>query len=318
MISTVGHGTSRHAQTSVDNALTWVYVHRPKKQALVTSLMDNGNRWTMDNNANNNQTLVQQPPSLIPERNEVRLVPDFRDLTIMGFGSPGSGKTRFFAGDKDAIFASTEPGQDWVGSRVVPIRTWVTFKNLVLELSQRRKAGNIDCSGVIIDIVDNLYQMCLQDVCSKSGVTHPNEKKGDFGFLWSKITKEWTDWIRALMGITNIHFITHALKSTAEVANEHGLLEEITHYGPTFSGSKPAQYLDGIVNAVGFFSKSKDGHHILTFKQEASIAAKDRTDILGSFGPIKLPKADHGFEYIRKIYQHRAVELGYQIIERKI
>jgi len=268
--------------------------------------------------SNSSQPSPQTNVGLIPARSEVQMVPDFRDLTITGFGIPGSGKTRFFAGDKDAIFASTEPGQAWVGSRVVPIHTWVTFKNLVVELSNRRKNGNLDCSAVIIDIVDNLHIRCLEYVCAQAGCTHPSEKKGDFGFLWSKINKEWTDWIRSLMGITNIHFITHCSKGTAEFTNDHGLLEEITHYAPTFSGNKPAQYLDGIVNAVGFFTKSKDGQHILTFKQEASIAAKDRTDILGSFGPIPLPGPKESFEYVRKIYRQRAGELGFKIIERKI
>lgn len=271
----------------------------------------------MENNAKNIQQSAQTP-SLIPDRSETRSVPDFRDLTIMGYGIPGAGKTRFFAGDKDAIFASTEPGQSWVGSRVVPIRTWITFKNLVLELHKNKKAGTLDCSGVIIDIVDNLYQLCLQDVCKAHGCSHPNEKEKDFGFLWSKITKEWQDWIRALMDITNIHFITHCSKSTTTITNSNNLQEEIPHFCPTFSTGKSAQYLDGIVNAVGFFTKDKQGNHILTFKAEASIAAKDRTDILTSFGPIKLPKPEKSFEYLRQIYRQRAGEMGLKIIERKI
>ena len=268
----------------------------------------------MANNANQNQQF-QKTNSLIPERNDTKRVPDFKDLTIMGFGNPGSGKTRFFSGDRDAIFAATEPGQSYVGSRVVEVNNWLTFKRLVDELAQRKKAGNLDCSGVIIDIVDNLSQMCLEDTCKAHGVSHPAEKK-DFGFVWSRITKEWKDWIGYLMRITNIHFISHCQKSDIEITNENGLLEEIPHYGPTFFNSKPAQYLDGIVNAVGYFGKNKDNKHTLSFKQEISIGAKDRTDILGTLGPIVLPPPDQAFEYVRKVYAHRAHELGFEIIRK--
>lgn len=231
----------------------------------------------------------------------------------MGFGNPGTGKTRFFGGDKDCIFASTEPGQDFIKSRNVPITEWNLFKQLAVELANRKKAGNLDCSAVVIDIVDNLQAMCQASVCHKAGCEHPSDKK-DFGKTWGEVTREWTNWIRGLLKITNVRFITHCRIEDIEITNANNLTEEITRVTPTFSASKAAQYLDGVVGAVGYFSKNKAGQHTISFNPTLNIAAKDRTDILSKLGVIVLPaNPDEGFNFVSQLYNKKAKELGFEV-----
>lgn len=242
---------------------------------------------------------------------------------MLAFGIPGSGKTRFFGSDPKTAFLATEPGQDFVKAPVFDIRKWAgdiwqeqptgrittSFKKIVHVLAEHRKANSLAYSSVVVDIVDNLQVLCQDSVCANLGVAHPSEKK-DFGKTWGAVTKEWTLWIRALMDITNVRFISHCVGEEIEVENENKLLEEVTRYRPTFSSSKAAQYLDGVVNAVGFFTKSKDGRYILTFVQDARTAAKDRTDILTQLGPIDITGKD--FNYVSDLYNQKAQQLGFQ------
>lgn len=249
---------------------------------------------------------------LIPEYKEVKVVPPFEELTMLLFGIPGVGKTRFCAGDRQNLFISTEPGQQFVATRPIEINDWATFQNLVKEIAETKKAGELDFNAVTIDIVDNLYAMCSDAVCKRAGCTHPSEKK-DFGKTWGEITKEWQGWMRALMNMVNIRFISHCKTEEIEVAGEGGLLEEVTRYLPTFSGNKAAQHLDGVVNAMGFVTKNKANQHIITFKQSSTVAAKDRTDILSALGDIVLPAPTEAWGAVSHAYQTKAQELGFTV-----
>jgi len=255
-----------------------------------------------------------QQKSMIPPRRDNYPVPPFNELNMMGFGVPGSGKTRFFSGDKDIIVVGTEPGQSFTKARVVPIRSWNAFKHFVHEMGARKKSGTLDCSGVAIDIVDNLHTLCQDSICQAKGFAHPNDDVKGYGRLWGAVTKEWKGWIGALMDITNVHFVTHCKDELIEIEGDLGIKEEITRFGPTFSRNKAAQYLDGIVSAVGYFTMAKDGTFSLTFHKDARIDCKDRTDILTALGQIKLPsQPELGFGHVAKLYEAKAKEMGFVI-----
>jgi len=252
----------------------------------------------------------QQPNSVIPPRQDTYTVPPFEDLTLMVFGRPGSGKTRFCGGDDKAIFAATEPGQEFIKSTVVPVREWPTFKKLVFELGHLKKDGKLPYSACVIDIVDNLNVMCRDSVCKAKGVTYPSDK--DFGKTWAECNREWTQWLRVLMDIINVRFVTHCNMVDIEVPMDNGIKQEVSCHVPTFSNNKAAQYLDGIVNCVGYIHKKLDGAHVITFKQEPAIAAKDRTDILAQLGELPLDWAT-----VRDAYAKKAEELGFKIRSKR-
>ena len=257
-------------------------------------------------------------------------VPPFEALTLLIFGQPGSGKTRFCAGDFNSIFAATEPGQDFTKARVINIVAWdgdlwevspnrvkTSFKKFVHTIAEQLKSNSLDASAIVIDIVDNLHTLCMDAVCTRKGIAHPHDAN-DFGATWAAVNKEWTSWLRALMSKINIRFISHCAERPKEVTNDIGIKEEVTQYLPTFSGNKAAQYLDGVVNAMGFMTKNKSDKYVLTFKQTATIAAKDRTDILSSLGEILLPNSpDESWGYVSKLYRDKATELGFEVQTRR-
>jgi hypothetical protein len=247
---------------------------------------------------------------VIPPPKTELLAPPFEELTLLIFGLPGSGKTRFCAGDKTAIFAATEPGQDFINNPVVKVRTWDTFKSLIYELANLKKASKLTHTGLVIDIIDNLNVYCRDAVCKAKGLTYPSEK--DFGKTWAECNKEWKDWLRVAMDIVPVRYITHCTTTLVEVPLASGIKQEVTRYVPTFSGNRAAQYLDGVVSAYGYVTEQLDGTHVITFKQEATVAAKDRTDILAKLGTMPLE-----WSKVSDAYKVKAQELGFKIVSNR-
>lgn len=256
-------------------------------------------------------------------------VPPFDELTITLFGKPGSGKTRFCSGDPKTMFICTEPGAEMLRARKWPVRgkdgtwappTWAEFTALIDQIETKKKAGELQIESVAIDIVDNLYQTCQDFICidqrqarGQAAVEHPHDMD-DFGKTWGQVSKEWKKQLSRLMSMVRVRFITHAETKKVEIVNENNLAQEIDQVGPTFSGGKGGkcgQYLDGIVNAMGYMMQDAAGRHTITFKQTPSIAAKDRTDILASLGPIHLPDDPNvGFAHVSQLYEQKAKEAG--------
>lgn len=252
----------------------------------------------------------------IPKAPTEFTVPPFDELTMIIFGIPGSGKTRFTAGCKDTIFFSTEPGQECLKARVMTIKSWDDFRQHCQAVAQAKDSGRDDISTVVIDIIDNLYLFCRDWVCQQKGTAYPSDK--DFGRTWSEITQEWTNWMRALLHVVNVRFISHTATRIMEVTNQHGIKEEVDVFMPTFSSNKSAQYLDGVVSAMGFMLKNKLGQHCITFRQTATIGAKDRTDILAKLGDIVLPTdPDKGWAYVSAYYAKACEEMGLKIKSRR-
>lgn len=255
---------------------------------------------------------TEKTSSLIPPKRTSFPVPPFENLTMLIFGKPGSGKTRFLAGGPDTLFLATEPGQQCTKATVVDITDWAKFQGVVSELIERRKANNFPFRSVVIDIVDNLNTMCRDWVCAQKGMAYPSEK--DFGKTWAECNKTWTQWLGVLMRVTTVRFVTHCGTETVEVQNDAGIREEMERYIPTFSGNRAAQFLDGVVSAMGFITQAKSGQRVITFQQSPRVAAKDRTDILDKLGIIPLPGIpDDGFKTVAAAYDAKAKELGFTI-----
>ncbi len=259
-------------------------------------------------------------------------VPPFSELTITLFGKPGSGKTRFAAGDPDTMFICTEPGAEMLRARKWPVRevgkqwrppTWLELVDVIDKIEKKKQDGTIQINSVAIDIVDNLYQACQDYICVDNRVRlnlpvleHPSDLD-DFGKTWGLVSKEWKKQIGRLMGCVNVRFLSHSEEAKVEVINQNKLKEEVTRIGATFSGGKGGkcgQYLDGIVNAMGFMTQDGSGRHTITFKQEATVGAKDRTDILAKLGPIELPDDPNaGFSHVCAAYATQAEAMGFKV-----
>lgn len=256
--------------------------------------------------------------SLIPDKPKSFPIPPFEELTVLIYGAPGTGKTTFCAGAESTLFLSTEPGTEFLEAASVPVYNWMRFKEVLDELEMKKKAitdgkipkENWHFKSFVIDIVDNLSAQCRDWVCKQKGLAYP--PTNDFGKTWAEITTEWRETIRRLMILGNVRFITHCTTQETETATEDNLVVEVTRHVPTFFGSKPAQFLDGIINAQGFCAVNKKGQHCITFKQTATIAAKDRTGLLASFGTLPLD-----WNTVKDAYAAKAAEVGKTIISRR-
>jgi hypothetical protein len=106
----------------------------------------------------------------------------------------------------------------------------------------------------------------------------------------------------------NVTFITHCTSQTVEYQLDGGLTKEVTRWQPTFKGNKAAQYLDGIVNAIGHVRKTMDGKYTISFRGSPTTAAGDRTGLLESLGELPLVWKD-----VDASYTEKAKALGLEI-----
>lgn len=261
-----------------------------------------------------------EPEDLIPAAAEVQNILPFDELTMLVFGEPGTGKTSFFAGNPSTLFLGTEPGQDFVKARIRPITdteakrlgltsSWNVFQQMVRVIYKQKASGQLaekGVKGVTIDIVDNLYTACLNSVCHDRGIEYPPEN--DFGKSWKAVGDEWRLWMKRLMECVNVNYVTHCTQEKIEIELPSGIKKEVGRFQPTFKGNKAAQYLDGIVNAMGWIRTSASGVRTLTFVQTPTCAAKDRTGILEGLGEITLSR--NGWLDVESAYNARAKELG--------
>ena len=254
--------------------------------------------------------------AIIPEKTTVKYVPPFEDLTMLIYGVPGAGKTTFCNGDLNSITAATEPGADFVDTRAVKVNNWDQFLDLIEEMKQGLVKDKDFSSGIVIDIVDNLYDSCMNYICKQLNIRHPSDKN-DFGKTWKEIFNEWKSWLSYLMSFSSVRFISHMTERGIEKKNENGLTETINQLVPKFHSSSGAKFLDGVCNLVGFMYTNKKGQHCITFKAHNGLVVKDRTGILRELEEIVLPEEPKdGFNYVAKIYEQRAIEKGYEIKRR--
>ncbi len=246
---------------------------------------------------------------IIPAAPQSYPIPSFDRITMLIFGSPGSGKTTFCARAPGTMFFATEPGTQFLEAAVVPTTNWDIFRSAIDELEvMQKRDGALPYKAFVVDIVDNLSSHCRDWVCAKRGIAYP--PTNDFGKTWSEITKEWQALMRRLMSLGAVRFITHCTTQSVEVAADNGAVVQIDRFVPTFSGSKVAQYLDGIVHVQGYCAVNKRGQHIITFAQSAAVGAKDRTGLLASWGVLPLD-----WTAVDAAYRQRAEEMNKTIIE---
>ena len=248
---------------------------------------------------------------------------------MMLFGEPKSGKTKFCAGNPGAFFLATEPGQEFVQARQLYLcedlvlklaaanpeakikYPWQAFQAFVRQVYRDKREGMLakkQITNVVIDIVDNLYAHCLNYVCGLKGIAYPPEN--DFGKTWKECRDEWETWLRRLMEQVNVTFITHCGQEKVEL-EAGGIKKEVTRWQPTFKGNKAAQYLDGVVNAIGHVRKDANGRYTISFKGQPGTAAGDRTGLLEALGDVDLQWAA-----VEAGYTAKAKELGLEVKSR--
>jgi hypothetical protein len=141
--------------------------------------------------------------NLIPtEKSTVSL--SLSDFTILIYGGVKIGKSSFCSKFPRAFFIDANSGLGGlpVFKTKKVIETWEEVIQVCKELKSPENKKRFDV--VIIDTIEELYDMCLLYVCQQlqqSGVTHPsdiNNGKGDFGKTWKEVNKELGRCLRSL------------------------------------------------------------------------------------------------------------------------
>lgn len=273
------------------------------------------------------------PVSSIPAPRTQIAYPPFDELTKFFYGEPKSGKTTFADKAPHHFFIATEPGHTFVKSPVVRIAhwgwnrdqagqpllgygekyiaphvdengvLWTTFKDLVRDLWAQKKGGTLPYRNATVDIVDNLHALCLNATCAQMGIDYP--LADDFGKSWKAITEEWKTWVGRLLDIINVSFNTHTATDDVKVEGANKIKKEIHRRIPTFRGNKAAQFLDGVINCIGFVHIGADGQRKITFQADETLATGDRTNLLERLGTVNLD-----WEEISKLYEAEAKKAG--------
>ena len=100
---------------------------------------------------------------------------------FMVYGRPKIGKTVFANEFPNPLFLATEPGHSHIECHKINITSWSKFLEACKALTEETHSF----STVIVDIVDNLYDMCSDYICMKKGFEHPSDLpmgKG-YGFI---------------------------------------------------------------------------------------------------------------------------------------
>lgn len=246
------------------------------------------------------------------------MVPPFNEMTKLLYGEPKIGKTFFMAGDPDNLFIATEPGHDYVKTGVIHIGRWDAnspgetdkpcFVDVIRDLWVQRNNGTLEYTTVTIDIVDNLWDMCVNHGAALNGFNHPGEDKR-MGTTWAACTKEWKIQLQRLMGIMNVVFISHMHDEDVESVGADNITRQWVKHCPKFRGNKASQFLDGVVNCIGFVYRHQSGERVITFEgNNPSLATGDRSGILESCGIMK-----NNFPDVETLYTQKCKELGLTI-----
>lgn len=266
--------------------------------------------------------------SLIPKKQAKKQYPPFEELTQIIYGEPKAGKTTFMGSAPNTFFCATEPGQDFTDAPAQLITCWApvavedeegnvivrpdtvsNFQDLVRELYGQKQKGSLEYRTCVIDIVDNLWGMCMTHICQAKGIEYPPES--DYGKTWKECRTEWETWLRRLMGIMEVSFITHCTNDKKEIKLENGMTKEVTRFIPTFKGNKAAQFLDGVVNCMGYIYTDQKGKRKITYKSDITLGTGDRTNLLEQLGEMDLD-----YKAVSAAYASKANELGIELVSK--
>ena len=214
--------------------------------------------------------------SLLPEK-KTEPVTDLTGLKTLLYGSPKIGKSTFCSTMNAPLFLATEQGLGALSVYKVDIPDWNTLLEVGKELS-----GSNKYKTIVLDTVDNAYQFCLEAVCKKHGIQHPQDL--DYGKGWGLVNHEFQ---RVLTKLSHQHrgfvLVSHAKIETIKTRTS-----EITRAVPTIPGSA-RRFIIGLVDVILYAEATeteKGVQRVLHAMPSESWEAGDRTGKLPETMPL--------------------------------
>lgn len=170
------------------------------------------------------------------------------------YGAPFSGKTTFACGSPNHYVLSTDGNAQYttdsykvitdevkVEGRLTKRKmAWDVLKDEITRLESERKYETI-----ILDLVEDTYEMCRLYMYAKLGITHESD---DTFRAWDKVRTEYLSTMRRFINLPyNIILISHE-DTTKDITKRSG--ENITAIKPNIT-DKVANKLAGMVALVG-------------------------------------------------------------------
>lgn len=153
---------------------------------------------------------------VLPE-NKSKPLENLKDYIMLIYGDPKVGKSTFCSHMDDPLFIATEKGLNALSVFSVDVSSWKEFVSVCAEIHKSDRFQTI-----VIDTIDNLYSFCIDYVCKKHDIMHPQDL--EWGKGWALVNKEHQ---RVLTKLTHenrgLVFVSHAqhltLKSrTSEIS----------------------------------------------------------------------------------------------------
>lgn len=184
-------------------------------------------------------------------------VSDLSRLSILLYGVPKVGKSTLASHAPGALFLATEPGLNHLSVHQVPITSWEQLLAVCGELA----AGGHDFRTVVIDIIDNAYDMCMAYIAAKNNVKHVGDM--DHGKGWALLKGEFKRVLLKLAGLpVGLILVSH--EKTVEVKTRTAKFNrtETTLSGQAASIVQPL--VDVIMYASQSVTRNADGEPVIT------------------------------------------------------
>ena len=220
--------------------------------------------------------------------------------TMWLYGAPYSGKTTLADKAPSPLMLNTDGNAVYVTAPYVAIKdevtvmgritkrkfAWEVFKEYIEELE---KAQN-DFKTIVVDLVNDTYEMCRLYMYDKLGITHESD---DSYRAWDKVRTEYLSTMRRLLNLPyeNIILISHE-DSTKDLTKKSG--DKITSIRPKMN-EKVADSLAGMVGFVGRVYVD-EGKHVLSIKSDEVVYGGGRLGISNAVVPLEWEEITNLFE----------------------
>lgn len=230
----------------------------------------------------------------------------FRDLTWLIYGEKGIGKTSMAARFPGALLVPFEPGTKFLTIQRLPlVRRWEEFMHVVKQLEE----GGHSFGTAVIDPGNKAYEVCMDFVCRREGVTHPSDRK-DFGKTWGAVAREFQE-AHARMSAAEVSMVILAHAKALEMETYSG--QTFTRIVPVMSGSTE-EYYAGIVDMIGYYHYYKS-QRFLQIRGDDFVMAKCRPEqhfiTKGGDPVVRIPMGSssaEAFENIERAFENNQTE----------
>jgi hypothetical protein len=136
---------------------------------------------------------------------------------------------------------------------------WEVFKDSITEL--QKTAGQNGFKTIIVDLIEDVYEMCRLYMYDKLGITHESD---DTFRAWDKVRTEFLSTMREFFGLPYENLIIISKEDMSrDITRKSG--DKITQIKPNLQDKVSAK-LAGMVDIVVRTVVEDDGQHTLQFK----------------------------------------------------